>query len=317
MKKFLIVMVLGLLAVPAHAEDAKLIADLQDNSVTIQAGRGEGSGTLFTRQVGDETVTYVWTAAHVVENLKEMRRVIVNGTTKTVTEYADVVVIQEIRQNGRRIGELKRDAKVLKSSNPDTGEDLAVLEIRERNFAPVSRSVQFYLGDEIPGLGTEVYHVGSLLGKFGSNSLTDGIISQIGRVLPLSADGTVFDQVSVIAYPGSSGGGIYLKSNGQYVGMLVRSAGDGFNLVVPVRRLRAWAKSAHILWAVDPTVPMPEPGMKTKMPVEDIGNIGFILGLIPEAKPQAERERINAEFPFLLREDGCFNGPQPTLAPRR
>lgn len=327
MKKLLFAMVLSLLAVPAHAEgwldtaiavidaDVKktVIADLQDISVMINVGRAQGSGTLFTRKVetpnGDETVTYVWTAAHVVEDQKETRQVIVNGNTKTIIEYPDVVIIQEIKQDGRRIGELKRDARVVRSSDSDSGEDLALLEIRERNFAPVTRSARFHLGDEIPGVGTELYHVGSLLTKYGANSLTDGIISQVGRVLPLRPEGTVFDQTSVVAHPGSSGGGVFLKSNGEYAGMLVRAAGPGFNFIVPVRRMREWAERAKVLWAIDPNVPMP--GESKKLPVEDAGDIDFLLNPFFGITPQSEkRAEINAEFPFLL-------GGQPTLAPCR
>ncbi|HAT67623.1 MAG TPA: hypothetical protein DCS66_24005, partial [Flavobacteriaceae bacterium] len=59
---------------------------------------------------------------------------------------------------------------------------------------------------------TELYHVGSLLGQTGSNSMTRGIVSQVGRVLNLgSGDGTVFDQTTVTAFPGSSGGGVFLS----------------------------------------------------------------------------------------------------------
>ena len=48
------------------------------------------------------------------------------------------------------------------------------------------------------------------------------------------------------------GGGVYLQ-NGKYVGMIVRGAGEGFNLMVPlVRRMKAWAKKNDIMWAIDP-----------------------------------------------------------------
>ena len=77
--------------------------------------------------------------------------------------------------------------------------------------------------------------------------MTRGIVSQVGRVLSLgTGDGTVFDQTTVTAFPGSSGGGVFLSERsgdkaGQYMGMLVRGAGETFNLIVPVRRMRSWA----------------------------------------------------------------------------
>ena len=67
--------------------------------------------------------------------------------------------------------------------------------------------------------------------------MTSGIISQVGRI-----HGKVeFDQTTVTAFPGSSGGGVYLQ-DGRYVGMIVRGAGEGFNLMVPVRRMVRWAE---------------------------------------------------------------------------
>ena len=41
--------------------------ELQRVSVTIKAESAQGSGTLVTRKVGDQTVTFIWTAAHVVD----------------------------------------------------------------------------------------------------------------------------------------------------------------------------------------------------------------------------------------------------------
>ena len=39
----------------------------------------------------------------------------------------------------------------------------------------------------------------------------------------------IFDQTTCVAFPGSSGGGVFLKRDDpRYVGMLVRGAGEGF-----------------------------------------------------------------------------------------
>jgi S1-C subfamily serine protease len=272
----------------ANATDP-LVQHLQDVSVTIKAGDSQGSGVLFTRKVGDDHVTYVWTAAHVVDGLRKVRTVIVNGNPKAVVEFQDAQIVQEFRQAGRRIGEVKMDARVVRYSDARQGHDLALLEVRKRNFTEAT--IKFHTGDDIPALGTELYHVGSLLGQFGSNSLTTGVVSQIGRVLDLGANGTVFDQTTVTAFPGSSGGGVFLKEDGQYVGMLVRGAGEQFNLIVPIRRLRDWAKEAKIEWAVDPNLPMPSPEELKKLPVEDAG-VQFY---------GAEKAAATKDFPYLLK----------------
>jgi len=116
-----------------------------------------------------------------------------------------------------------------------------------------------------------------LLGQVGSNSMTRGIMSKVGRVLDIgNGEGTVFDQTTVTAFPGSSGGGVYLSdknedNSGKYVGMLVRGAGEGFNFVVPVRRMRDWAKEVNAEWALDPDAETPTLAELSKQPIEDAG----------------------------------------------
>jgi len=169
--------------------------------------------------------------------------------------------VKELVEDGRRVGELKMDAEVVRYSDP---EDLAVLRIRKTGF--VEASVVFYLDDKPPAIGTRLYHVGSLLGQTGANSMTAGIQSQIGRVL----EKKVYDQTTTTSFPGSSGGGTY-TTDGAYVGMVVRGAGEGFVLCVPVRRMRAWAKTAGVEWLVDDSVAVPDAETLEKMPIEDPG----------------------------------------------
>ena len=289
------------------AEAAKSTADhLQDVSVTIRSestwSAGEGSGVIFSRKDADgNTVNFVWTAAHVIDNLRSERKVIVNGAPRTVVTFKDAKVIKVIRQNGRAVGRLELDAEVLKYSDADDGHDLALLRVRKLNF--VTDSVAFYLDNKIPKLGTDLWHVGSLLGQMGSNSMTDGIYSQTGRLIP-QLNKHVFDQTTVAAFPGSSGGGVYLKSDARYVGMLVRGAGETFNLIVPVRRMVQWAEKNKIMWALDPKVKMPTADELAKMQVEDVG-----ADFSPENEEKKRKKRALAamKFPFML-------GVQP-LAP--
>lgn len=270
--------VLMLAAVLTLASAARVFADasvekLTDISVTIKTDRGQGSGTLFVRKHGNDQVAYVWTAAHVIESLRKVRPVIdtKTGTNKFVVEFKDAEIVQELNQDGRRIGEIKMDAEVVRYSDAEQGHDLALLRVRKKNFVPAEQTATFYLDESIPGQGTELFHVGSLLGQVGANSLTTGIISQNGRVLKFGANAVIFDQTTVTAFPGSSGGGVYLKNDGRYVGMLVRGAGETFNLIVPVRRLREWAKKAGVEFAMDQKVEMPAEEELKKIPVEDSG----------------------------------------------
>lgn len=250
------------------------VADhLQEISVTIRAdgqySTSEGSGVLISREIDGENVTFVWTCGHVLDHLRKVRTVIKEGVPVKVVEFEDVQIIKELIEGGRRVGEIKMDAKVLKYSDPDDGEDLALLMVRAKDYA--KDSAKFYLDKSdynIVPIGTGLYHVGSLLGQRGSNSMTAGIVSQVGRIY-----GKVeYDQTTVTAFPGSSGGGVYLR-DGRYMGMLVRGAGENFNLIVPVRRMYRWAEEHNILWALDTSLKTPTMKEINNLPVETTGDV--------------------------------------------
>ncbi len=241
---------------------------LQDISVTIRSeaeySKSEGSGVLITREVGGEKITFVWTCGHVVDNVREIRTTIEDGRPKKKVEFDDVQIIKEMVEDGRRVGEMKMSAVVLKYSDADVGEDLALLMVRAKDYGKAS--AKFYLDKKEPiiPIGTPLFHVGSLLGQLGSNSMTSGIVSQVGRI----RNKVEYDQTTVTAFPGSSGGGVFLQ-DGRYVGMIVRGAGEGFNLMVPVRRMTRWAKEHDIMWALDPSIKAPPLKEILSLPVEN------------------------------------------------
>ena len=239
----------------------------------------------------------MWTAAHVVDGLRSERRVVENGQTKRIIEFKDAQIVKELVEDGRRVGEIKMEAKVIKYSDAENGEDLALLMVRKKGF--IDKTTTFYKGSGSPvAIGTELYHVGSLLGQVGSNSMTRGICSQVGRVLDLgNSDGVVFDQTTVTAFPGSSGGGVFLSERskekaGQYVGMLVRGAGETFNLIVPVRRMRTYAKKEGVLWAIDTDVKVPSLKEVTSLNPE-----GSSISKTPNAKSIPTKDGLR--FPVL------------------
>ena len=117
MKKAILgtVMLLFVLASSVFSADKQLYQHLQDVSVTVKSGLGEGSGVLITRDVlvspgRVEKINFVWTAGHVVDNLRSVRKVIKDGRTTTVVEFKDAQIVKELIEDGRRVGELKMDA---------------------------------------------------------------------------------------------------------------------------------------------------------------------------------------------------------------
>jgi hypothetical protein len=207
---------------------------------------------------------------------------------RTLVEFQDAKIVKTLIDNGRTVGRIEIDAEVIRYSDADHGEDLALLRVRKKDF--IKTSAKFYLDEKIPVLGTRLLHVGSLLGQQGSNSMTTGIMSQHGRLIGK----TVYDQTTVTAFPGSSGGGVYLE-DGRYVGMLVRGAGEGFNLIVPARRMRAWAKKAGVEWALDKRVAVPPIEELKKMPIEDVGT---------DFSGSTGAKKFNStfkQFPYMIR----------------
>jgi len=281
-------------AAKSYEETLKVANYLQDISVTIRSegrySKSEGSGVLITRKIGDEVVTFVWTCGHVVDNLRSIRTVIESGTPVKLVEFDDVRIIKELVESGRRVGEINMDATVVKYSDADDGEDLALLMVRAKDYGKASARFQLNGKTNIVPIGTELFHVGSLLGQMGSNSMTSGIISQVGRI-----HGKVeFDQTTVTAFPGSSGGGVYLK-DGTYVGMIVRGAGEGFNLMVPIRRMVRWAEKHDIMWALDPTIKAPAVEDILKLPVESTKKKSV------DSKGSKKKKEFNSTFPQLIR----------------
>jgi S1-C subfamily serine protease len=237
--------ILIFLAIAALAQAQDLAEKLQNISVTLHASDGaQGSGVLFTRDGGN----YVLSAAHVVDG---GRKVVtfsdnVSGETKKYTKFDNVKVVREILKEGRSIGKMSIEAEVIAFSSADYGDDLVLLKLRD---AITPDSAVFYSGTSIPSVGSKVCHVGSFLGQEGSNSFSEGLVSQVGRVLK-EANDHVFDQSSATAFPGSSGGGMF-NAQGEYIGTLVRGAGETFNLYVPIRRIKEWAKRHGVEFIFD------------------------------------------------------------------
>lgn len=264
MKKLLM---LTLLLIPFNSFASDINKDIVDNlqasSVTVVTPHGSGSGVIRVRDLGQDKISFVFTAAHVVDGLRKVKNVIdgKTGTQRLIVEFDDALVVRTLIEDGRTIGKTEVFAKVIKFNQE---EDISILQVRQKNFS--TKGVQFYLENVPPKLATPVVHVGSLLGELGSNSVTLGIISQHGRLI----ENKIFDQTTATAFPGSSGGGVFLY-DGRLVGQVLRGAGEQFVLMGPARRTVQWAKDAGVEWAVDDRVPMPSEKELKSIVVEDNG----------------------------------------------
>jgi S1-C subfamily serine protease len=210
---------------------------VQSTSVTVVTPDGEGSASLFEREIDGAIYQFAWTAAHVVYDMR----------TRKVTKH--VILTRHHYSNGRQSGITIHKARVIAWSDPETGYDLALLLVEGR-FTLSHGGVHFNIKKKFPSLGMEVFHVGSFFGEIGHNSFSVGIISHVGRVLPgLPHE---YDQTTAPVYPGSSGGGVFDRE-----GMVVRRADSTFNFIVPMRLMLIWANKEGLLWALDPSVKLP------------------------------------------------------------
>lgn len=213
--------------------------DIQEFSVGIRAGTSEGSGVITNRTLKDGAqITLCITAAHVVDGLKKSN----NGNIT----FDDAKIVQQLQENGRKVGEVLLDAQILRWSDPELEDDIAILQIRKNGV--FSKVANFLVENRVLPVGTEVILCGSPAGvDLGFNSVTMGIISSTGRVLP---NGKVFDQTDAGSTFGSSGCGVYEKSTGLYCGMLQRGIGNlgMMGYFAPQRRLLDWAKDEKFMW---------------------------------------------------------------------
>ncbi len=246
-------------------EQANPVA-LQEATVTIRVGNEKdgfeyGTGVVKNR----DGVVFILTCAHAVSALKECKF------------EQDVQVLKDVSEDGRIIGLQVYDAEVIAYSEK---EDLAILRVRKKNA--FTKSVVFSKKSDPVPIGAELCHVGSFHGIRGSDSFSTGVVSRHGRVRGTS----IFDQSTCTIFPGSSGGGVFLKSNGEYVGMVVRAGGETYNLYIPMRRIYAWADRIGAGFVFDDQIPVPE-GLKFSSPAEE--------------QPPKPDEEFDTNFPTLLK----------------
>jgi S1-C subfamily serine protease len=262
-------LVLGVaVAVMAAAEPVG--PTLQRASVNVAAGASQGSGAIVLVEDADgERSTWILTAEHVVRGLRQVRDVIgPEGDSRKQVSYRDAQVIQEQVADGRAVGEIKFDARVV---SVDPRRDIALLRVRA-NFTDAG--VRFYQGDEIPPPGTATFHLGSPGGRSlgGTASLTDGIISRIGVRAPDfgGSEHGIFDQTTCPALPGSSGGIVALRDTGEIIGILTLGLRgvDSFNWFVPIRSIRAWGNEIGAPWLLDPEAERPAKDAFDRIPLE-------------------------------------------------
>jgi hypothetical protein len=251
-----------LAALPSYARGPQDTLEVaRSASVGVRAGDGVGSGVLFK----NGQTTFVWTAAHVLPEVRASRTFIDPATGKPKVEvvFNDAWVVSEVVEDGRKVGEDRRLARVVRY---DEEEDVALLMVRQAGFGRAG--VKF--AAVVPKVGSDVIHVGGFRGPRGAESVSTGVVAAVGR---LRRDGAptdvrrplVSDQFSVVAQKGSSGGGVFSKDSGECLGLVnefLEAGKDGYThgavCTVPARRIREYAERVGVKCAVEPDARIPE-----------------------------------------------------------
>jgi len=241
-----------------------IITGLMDCSVSIIAGPSQGSGIVFTKKKDETEHTFVLTAAHNLSVLRSITDVITpDGVLRKLVKFGDPAVVKVLFANYTIAGEVRAKAKVIRYSAPGAaGDDLALLHVPVQNFA--KSSARLYFG--VPKVGSNLFHVGSIRGMPGAESLTTGVLSQHGRIIGRN----VFDQTTVPIDHGSSGGLMSLQSNGQVIGVVAKMANPVYNFIIPSRRIIEWSKRTKVDWLFDEQQEMPPLNEVFSFPIEDI-----------------------------------------------
>lgn len=215
----------------------------------VKATQTEGSGLLVKR---GET-PYLWTAGYVVDGLRreEKTKNPTTGIETTVVTWSPATAL--VTKKDLRV---EITADVIRYDGPAAP---ALLRLRETLL--LSKSAVFAEEEVIPTVGLVVYHVADF-SLFPSSYVAKGSIMTVSRVY----DEHTYDVTSKMGIPGSGGGGVFTEE-GTCIGMVMRGGGD-FDLILPSREIRRWAKDKNVLWALDLTVPMPSEEELKKIPIE-------------------------------------------------
>lgn len=192
--------------------------ELQRRVVLISTADSQGSGVLF--RAGDGSL-WVWSVAHVFEDQTSAFVRTFNGQNYRATV---------VRINRR--------------------EDIALLSLRDRDD---SVNGFRWLSGPRPDVGSRVWCAACPGGDSLPFSITAGVLSFQGR----GVRGCLYDQTDASAISGSSGGGVFLASTGECLGLVSLGWGEGFIGFVPEWRVREFAQRNGVMFALDPSVPVP------------------------------------------------------------
>lgn len=228
-------------AAPPAKKESFSLSPLLDCTVMVEPGGGYGTGVAYR----NGKRVFVWTDAHVVAGTRR--------PGKGGMKFAPVWIIQRDYPV-----HFKCLARVVRYS---WRHDIAILE----SLATFPKGSADFC-DRVCEPGEALWHVGSIGGRGGIGSVSQGVFAAANRLRldgEANNDGLVYDQASVTCYGGSSGGGLFRKSDLKCVGLVTEFLLGGTMptfgsfCFTPVRRMKEFCSANDCRWAMEP-VKVPE-----------------------------------------------------------
>jgi len=212
-----------------------VINKINDSTVNIFDEKNSGTGTIFKNT---KTNTYILTCAHVIANRTRrygtgfnISLVIRPFPASKITFLESIIKPILVKKSMWISGVESVHTQTAKIFYIDRINDICLLKVEGLFFG---KEIVPYK-NLIP-IGTEVYHVGNLFGCL-NYSVMQGIISHNSR-------GSFGDkiQVNIDTAGGCSGGGIFTKDTGEYVGMVRERAKSnvGLAMIIPIKKILRW-----------------------------------------------------------------------------
>lgn len=217
-----------------------IVNNLLNNAVTIRHGEIHGSGTIITKKIHGKEYNFILTCGHVVEGLVNAEGII---------DDTNLFATQPEYSSGKIVGNREYKLKVLQYEG-HVGEDVAVLLVEDEII--VNTSTKFAPDDWKPRVGDNVYHIGTPNHLDLTNSMLFGHISNIGRVI----EHRIYVQLQAGIAGGCSGGGVF-NEQGEYIGMVCRSAGESYGFAIPLDRINRYLIKNGFGWLTDSAIAVP------------------------------------------------------------
>ena len=209
-----------------------------DVHVIKQNGRSQsGSGTAFLRKTKDnKDIAFILTCVHVL---------IHNNITGERTFPKSLKVVTPK-------GTAKVDNILINNMGLKIGFDVAIL-ITTNNLE-IFESASMVELDDPPPVGEKIYAVGNSSGL--GSMVVEGIIAKRNCWLP--AHQQFYDILSARVSAGFSGGGVYRRSDGKYLGLIsMKHAEAGYGIMIPSNQIITFLESTKQRYIVDLTMEAP------------------------------------------------------------